>query len=226
APPTPPWGLLPAPPGSGPFSNDLLVGNFGDGHINAYDPKTGAFRGQLADPQGNPIVIDDLWGLTFGNSATAGGPRTLFFAAGIEDETHGLFGTLTLKREALFATGAGPGASPEVKGFNADGTLKLDFLAYGAGFPGGVRVAVADVNGDGVDDIITGAGPGAGPHVKVFSGTDDSLLQSFFAYDPSFHGGVFVAAGDVNGDGLADVVTRAGPGAGPPLQGLTGTGRS
>src|SRR5205085_2596493 len=90
------------------------------------------------------------------------------------------------------------------------------------GFRGGVRVAVGDVNGDGVPDIVTGAGPGGGPHVKVFSGADDSVLASFYAYDPTFAGGVYVAVGDVNGDGFADVITGAGPGGGPHVKVFAG----
>jgi len=89
---------------------------------------------------------------------------------------------------------------------------------YSPGFQGGVRVAVGDVNGDGVADIITGPGPGAAPHVKVFDGTNNQLIHSFFAYSPSFAGGVFVAAGDINGDGAADIITGAGPGAGPHVK--------
>ena len=79
-------------------------------------------------------------------------------------------------------------------------------------------MAAGDVNGDGHADIITGAGAGGGPHVSVFSGTDLSILASFFAYDPAFTGGVTVAAGDVNGDGLADIVTGAGAGGGPHVE--------
>src|SRR5262245_12917408 len=90
-----PWGMAMAPPKFGQFSNALLVGNFGDGRINAYDFASGDFLGQLADPGGNPITIDGLWGLAFGPGPTAADPERLWFAAGIEDEAHGLLGTLT-----------------------------------------------------------------------------------------------------------------------------------
>src|SRR4029077_4809 len=82
-------------------------------------------------------------------------------------------------------------------------------------FTGGVYVAAGDVNGDGFADIICGADAGGGPNVTVFSGKDGSRLLSFFPYDMGFTGGVRVAAGDVNGDGTADIVTGAGPGGGP-----------
>jgi uncharacterized protein (TIGR03118 family) len=89
-----PWGLALAPNNFGQFSNDLLVGNFGDGHINVFDPKTGDSLGQLSSQSGNPIIINGLWGLAFGNGGLAGTPNTLFFAAGIGDEAHGLFGSI------------------------------------------------------------------------------------------------------------------------------------
>src|SRR5205823_3911789 len=76
----------------------------------------------------------------------------------------------------------------------------------------GVWVAGGDVDGDGKDDIITGAGAGGGPHVKVFEDGTQNVIQSFFAYAPNFTGGVRVAAGDVNGDGKADIITGAGGG--------------
>jgi uncharacterized protein (TIGR03118 family) len=90
-----PWGLALAPNGFGRFGKDLLVGNFGDGHINAYEIDTGAFRGQLKDQRGNPITINGLWALGFGNGALAGPTDTLFFTAGINDEADGLFGSIT-----------------------------------------------------------------------------------------------------------------------------------
>jgi uncharacterized protein (TIGR03118 family) len=88
-----PWGLVLAPAGFGRFSGDLLVGNFGDGRINAYDPRTGAFRGRLRHEDGSPIAIEGLWALRFGNGVT-GTPTTLLFTAGIDDEAHGLFGAI------------------------------------------------------------------------------------------------------------------------------------
>lgn len=88
-----PWGLVIAPSSFGAFAGDLLVGNFGDGAIHAYDPMTGAPKGQLMNTDGNPILINGLWGLRFGNGtfATDG---TLVFTAGIGDEGHGLLGEI------------------------------------------------------------------------------------------------------------------------------------
>lgn len=114
--------------------------------------------------------------------------------------------------------GAGAGGSPLVRVYDADGSLRFHFLAYSARFRGGVRVAAGDVNGDGVDDIITAAGPGGAPHVRVFDGKTSHEIRGFFAYAPAFTGGVWVAAGDVNNDGYADVITGAGAGGGPQVR--------
>jgi len=89
-----PWGLAVAPGNFGELSGDLLVGNFGNGLINAFDANTGAFRGTLDDASGNPIFIDGLWALMFGNGAAAGPTNRLFFTAGIQGEDHGLFGVI------------------------------------------------------------------------------------------------------------------------------------
>lgn len=88
-----PWGLETAPKGFGQFAGDLLVGNFGDGRIHAFDLKTGRFEGTVTNPAGNPIVIPGLWGLQRGTDQS-GGRHTVWFAAGIDDEAHGLLGTL------------------------------------------------------------------------------------------------------------------------------------
>ena len=89
-----PWGFALAPAGFGPFGGALLVGNFGDGRINAFDPVTGALFGTLLDEAGTPIEIEGLWGIRFGNGGNGGLPDHLYFAAGIDDETHGLFGSI------------------------------------------------------------------------------------------------------------------------------------
>jgi uncharacterized protein (TIGR03118 family) len=89
-----PWGLALAPASFGRFSNDLLVGNFGDGLIHAYDPATGRFLGTVQDATGHAIVVDGLWGLMTGDAA-AGGPNAIWFSAGPDNETHGLVGLLT-----------------------------------------------------------------------------------------------------------------------------------
>jgi uncharacterized protein (TIGR03118 family) len=89
-----PWGLVLAPAaGFGRFSGALLVGNFGDGRINAYDPASGEFLGRLRHEDNSPIQIEGLWALRFGNGVT-GDPSALLFTAGIDDEAHGLFGAI------------------------------------------------------------------------------------------------------------------------------------
>jgi uncharacterized protein (TIGR03118 family) len=94
-----PWGLAIAPANFGRFSGDLLVGNFGDGRINAFRPILGGLlyvpQGQLRTPAGDPVSIDGLWALEFGNGAAAGPTNSLFFTAGPNEEEHGLFGSIT-----------------------------------------------------------------------------------------------------------------------------------
>jgi len=89
-----PWGLALAPASFGPFGSALLVGNEEDGRISAFDPLTGQFLGQLRDAQGDPIANSGLWGLIFGNGGNGGDPSVLYFAAGIEEEDQGLFGSI------------------------------------------------------------------------------------------------------------------------------------
>jgi hypothetical protein len=130
--------------------------------------------------------------------------------------------------QADVVTAPGPGGGPHVRVFdgaallNGQVTELRGFFAYATSFAGGVNVAVGDVNGDGKGDIITGADSGGGPHVEAFSGADGSVLRSFFAYVPAFTGGVTVGAGDVDGDGKADIITGAGPGGGPHVEAFSG----
>ena len=89
-----PWAVTLAPATFGAFGGDLLVGNFGDGHINAFD-QSGNFKGQLRSSAGDTLTIPGLWGLRFGNGTNGASTNALFFAAGIDKEAHGLFGELT-----------------------------------------------------------------------------------------------------------------------------------
>lgn len=89
-----PWGLAIAPEGFAPFPGALLVGNFGDGAINAYTATDGTFLGALQDVSGTPIRVEGLWAIKFGNGGQAGDPNVLYFTAGPGDEEHGLFGSI------------------------------------------------------------------------------------------------------------------------------------
>jgi len=104
-----PWGLAIAPASfGGGFGGALLVGNFGDGKIHAYDPTSGDFIGTLRNSFGGDLAIEGLWGIIVGNGGNGGDANRLYFAAGIEDETHGLFGSLSpVPEPALTGTVAG-----------------------------------------------------------------------------------------------------------------------
>ncbi|MDR5778667.1 TIGR03118 family protein [Caballeronia sp. LZ065] len=92
-----PWGLAQAPGNFGTYSNTILVGNFGDGTINAFNPTTGAFVGQLMNTDGTPLVQRGLWGIAFGNNLSAQPSNTLFFAAGPNFEADGAYGRIDMQ---------------------------------------------------------------------------------------------------------------------------------
>src|SRR5262249_31227593 len=157
------------------------------------------------------------FGITTGQATPFAGPLGSFYAYGVNfaggvrvaaANVDGLAGDELI-------TGAGPGAGPHVKVFRADGSEFASFMAYGADFHGGVYVAGMDLGADGRGEVVTGAGAGAGPHVKVFGGAGLAEVASFMAFAPSFAGGVRVAGADRTGDGLDDLIVAAGPGAGP-----------
>lgn len=131
-------------------------------------------------------------------------------------------------QNSIIVAGTAGDVLGQVKVFDGLTHTELSSFIPFSGFTGGVRVAAGDVNGDGTPDIVTGAGAGSGaggPHVKVFDGRTYGVIHDFFAFDPSFVGGVNVATGDVNGDGLADLVVGSGVGAAhvKVFDGLTGT---
>jgi hypothetical protein len=117
--------------------------------------------------------------------------------------------------DAIFAPASN--GEPLIQIYNAfTGVFERNFFAYSRDFLGGVNLAAADINGDGKADIITAPASSGVPLVNVFDGATGRLIRAFYAYDPAFHGGVSLAAADVNGDGAPDIITGAGYG-GVPL---------
>jgi subtilisin family serine protease len=115
-----------------------------------------------------------------------------------------------------YATGAGVGGGPAVNVYRGTSSRPLvSFFAYDAGFTGGVRVASADVNGDGITDIVAVPGKGGGPNVRVFDGKTFQIVYDFQAFEPEFTGGLFVASRDMDNDGWAEIVVSADRDGGP-----------
>jgi len=134
-----PWGIAIAPSTFGDFSGTLLVGNFGDGLIHAYNATSGALQGTLADLKGNPIAIPGLWSLNFGNGGNGGDKSTLYFTAGISGpngspiESHGLFGSIQatpsfqtsgVQNGASFSTTIGANTWTSIKGGGLSATTR------------------------------------------------------------------------------------------------------
>jgi hypothetical protein len=125
---------------------------------------------------------------------------------------------------AQVLTGPGPGRLAEIRAFDASGTQQFNFQVYPDGYQGGVRVAACDFDGDGQAEILSVVGPGGAPHVRLmkFDGAGQLVadLASFFAYDPGFVGGLFAACGDLDGDGVPEIVLGVDAGGGPHLRAL------
>ncbi|MFO0800699.1 MAG: Ig-like domain-containing protein [Gemmataceae bacterium] len=192
---------------------------------------SGGVRANDFDPDGEPFTISLVSGPAHGrltlerNGSYTYAPDPGFFGTDsfvyAATDPHGASSTATVTitvtptPRKFIATGAGSGGGPHVKVFDAEtGAEVYSFFAYDPSFRGGVRVAVGDVNGDGVPDIVTTPGPGGGPHVKVFSGIDLTELASFFAFDSRFRSGANIAVGDIDADGVTEVVAAAAPGGG------------
>ena len=153
-----------------------------------------------------------------------GDPTTTNFLAYGSSFTGGVFvalGRLGPQDDPLIVTGSGPGRSAEVRAFRRDGSAAgASFLPYGKSFRGGVRIAVCDVDGDGVDEIVTVPGPGYRPKVTIWElgGRRATRLVTFNAGPNSYTKGLFVACGDLDGDGASEIVIGNDRGSTPEIK--------
>ena len=114
-------------------------------------------------------------------------------------------------------TAAGPGGGPHIRLLNSSGLRQTQFYSEDLDYRNGLVVAAGDTTGDGADEVIVGHGSGSDPQIKVFN--QEGIFQSqFFAYSQTFKGGLSLASGDINGDGLDEIITGAGPGGGPHVR--------
>jgi uncharacterized protein (TIGR03118 family) len=158
-----PWGLALAPAGFGDFANDLLVGNFGDGTINVFNPSSGAYIATLNDTYGTPIVVPNLWALQAGNGGKGGDAAAVYFTAGIpgpDNGNHGLLGRLQAAPQvvangvanAAAGTTIAPNTWVSIKGANVASTTRMwdagDFV--NGALPTVIDGVSATVNGEGV----------------------------------------------------------------------------
>jgi uncharacterized protein (TIGR03118 family) len=187
-----PWGVALAPSNFGSFSNDLLVGNFGDGRINAFDPVHGTFLGPLTLPTGKPFQEDDLWALRFGNGAGSGASNTLFFTAGINDEKDGLYGSLQALTPAPvdhqpLLTNLGGAALQTISTVPANGDQNPYGVAYvPKGFPSGGQLNPGDLLISNFNNAGTTANPGGiqGTGTTIERITPDGGRSTFFQGSP------------------------------------------
>lgn len=192
-------------------------------------PYTGGYRVALADVNGDGmidliagtdqgiaprvVVIDGATSRPILDFTPFSGTGGVYVAAGDTDGDG--------KAEIVVAAGAG--VEPEVKVYALSGQMVRKVLVYEPEFKAGVRIAMGDINGDGTLDIVTSTPPGGGPRVKVLSGRDLATMADRLVYEPEFRGGVWIAVGDIDGDGKAEIFTGADVGGGPRVRVFSST---
>jgi hypothetical protein len=180
------------------------------------EPRPGD-RFTLISNDGTDPIVGTFVNVPEGGEVQSGNTRLRITYRG--GDGNDMVATVLVQGPRSYAVGAGAGGLPIVNVYDAGSHLIRSFLAYASNFRGGVRVATADVTGDGVPDVITAPGPGGGPHIRVFDGVTFAVVKEFMAYDPLFTGGVFVAAARMDAqDGVAEIITGAGAGGGPHVK--------
>jgi uncharacterized protein (TIGR03118 family) len=177
-----PWGMAWAPfQGFGEFNNALFVGNFGDGSVNAFDFDSGDFLGTVRDVHGRPIFLPGVWGLEFGLGVANGSSSTLFFSAGIADEQHGLFGSLTVNPSSLPSpegpTMTDPNLTVTTVVSGLDQPTSMAFLGAG-------DFLVLEKASGKVQHVVNGAVVGTALDLAVNSASERGLLG--IALQPNF----------------------------------------
>jgi hypothetical protein len=208
----------------GPIATAVATdGNYADGDENPFD------RWTITVPAGETRRVMMFTGLFPGRQDAADAGQ--FFESVFRLDAAGFFEGLSQQDKAeivnwdlsqlrgiRLAVGADSGGGPHVRAFDAGITQRLDFFPFSDEIAAGVRVAHGDVNGDGVNDLVTALGPGDAPRVTVTDGVSGAVLFDFLAFDANFLGGVNIAVGDVNGDGFADIITGADANGGPHVR--------
>lgn len=138
-----PWGLAIAPPSFGQLGGDLLVGNFGDGTISAYNLQNDSSAGQLTGTNGQPITIQDLWALTPGSGGNGSDTNKIYFTAGLQNEMHGLFGSLSASPSSTQAATASTGGSMSTSAMTANSSpmSATGAMASAAAMPGAMTMS-------------------------------------------------------------------------------------
>jgi len=223
-----PWGIAQAPANFGAFSNDLLVGNFGSGNINAFDPTTGKFLGELKTSSGQPFDVEHLWSLQFGNSGAASPANTLFFTAGLTSHfgagtgtPHGLFGSLqavpNLPEEAPIVPNLGNTPEQTFSTVPSNGDKNPYGVAFvPQDFRGGGQLAPGDILVSNFNDSSNVQGTGStivkitpdGQHSVFFQGPSGLGLTTALGVLPQG----FVIVGSMPTSTAADGTTTIGNG--------------